>query len=104
MPSDPPLPVTTVRKGPAYGGTRPLPGRTTVSLDPKGCLGEVSKTAVGAGTRLQRHDHKEVHANPKAAGYGPLKVTTRLGPDSENRRSRQRLLQKRERHEKSAFG
>jgi hypothetical protein len=68
MPSDPPLPVTTVRKGRAYGVTRPLPGRSTVSLDPKGCLGEVSKTAAGAGTQLQRHDHKEVHAIRRQRG------------------------------------
>ena len=48
------------------GERRPMPliGRTTVTLDLKGCLEEVSRIAAGAGTQPQRHDHqKEPAAN-----------------------------------------
>ena len=67
MPSDPPLPVTTVRKGLASGVHTP-PGRTTVSLDLKGCLEEVGNYAARAGTWPQRHDHKEVTIDSKDNG------------------------------------
>jgi hypothetical protein len=79
MPSDPPLPATTVREGRAYGGTRPLTGRTTVSLDLKGCLEEVSKTAAGAGTQLQRHDHKKEHASRRQQGADRSKTSPTPG-------------------------
>ncbi len=74
MPSDPPLPATTVRKGRAYGGTRPLTGRTTVTPDLKGCLEEVSKIAAGAGTQPQRHDHQKEPASRRQQGEDRSKI------------------------------
>ena len=67
MPSDPPLPETTVRKGLASGVHTP-PGRTTVSLDLKGCLEEVGNHAARAGTWQQRHDHTEATRDSKDDG------------------------------------
>jgi hypothetical protein len=68
MPSGPPLPATTVRKGRAYGGTRPLTCRTTVTPDLKRCLEEISKIAAGAGTQPQRHDHQKEPASRRQQG------------------------------------
>jgi hypothetical protein len=85
MPSDPPLPVTTVRKGLASGVHTP-PGRTTVSLDLKGCLEEVGNYAARAGTWPQRHDHMEVTRDSK--DKRPTGSNTHTGPDPEARNRR----------------
>ncbi len=68
---------------PGVRRSRPLTGRTTVPLDPKRCLGEVSKTAAGAGTQLQRHDHKEVHAIRRQRGAGRSKTPSASGQTRE---------------------
>ncbi len=78
MPSDPPLPETTVRKGPASGVHTP-PGRTTVSLDLKGCLEEVGNHAARAGTWQQRHDHTKATRDSKDDGTPDPSYT--LGPN-----------------------
>ena len=80
MPSDPPLPVITVRKGLASGVHTP-PGRTTESLDLKGCLEEVGKYAARAGTWPQRHDHMEVTRDSK--DKRPTGSNTHTGPEPE---------------------
>jgi hypothetical protein len=82
MPSDPPLPVTTVRKGLASGVHTP-PGRTTVSLDLKGCLEEVGNYAARAGTWQQRHDHMEATRDSKEDGTPDPTYT--LGPNRKPR-------------------
>jgi hypothetical protein len=94
MPSDPPLAAaTTVRKGPGRAANRsserratgmPLTGRTTVTLDLKGCLEEVSRIAAGAGTQPQRPPGRDTIIQTEepgpaanlatAAGSGPLKL------------------------------
>ncbi len=60
-------PTTSGNDWPERPGERrpmPLTGRTTVTLDLRGCLEEVSRIAAGAGTQPQRHDHqKEPAAN-----------------------------------------
>ena len=78
MPSDPPLPVTSVRKGLASGVHTP-PGRTTVSLDLKGCLEEVGNHAARAGTWQRRHDHTE--ATSDSMDDGPPDPSYTLGPN-----------------------
>jgi hypothetical protein len=80
MPSDPPLPVTIVRKGLASGVHTP-PGRTTVSRDLKGCLEEVGNYAARAGTWLQRHDHMEATRYNK--GIRPTGSNIHTGPHPE---------------------
>jgi hypothetical protein len=82
MPSDPPLPETTVRKGLASGVHTP-PGRTTVSLDLKGCLEEVGNHAARAGTWQQRHDHTEATRDSKDDGTPDPSYT--LGPNRKPR-------------------
>jgi len=65
--------------GKAWRAARVPPGRTTLSLDPKGCLGEVSTHATGAETRLAATRSHEGTPRP---GLGRGNRLT-LGPDSE---------------------
>ncbi len=65
--------------GKAWRAARVPPGRTTLSPDPKGCLGEVSTHATGAETRLAATRSREGTPRP---GLGRGNRLT-LGPDSE---------------------
>ena len=65
--------------GKAWQAARVPPGRTTLSPDPKGCLGEVSTHATGAETRLAATRSREGTPRP---GLGRGNRLT-LGPDSE---------------------
>jgi hypothetical protein len=85
MPSDPPLPVTSVRKGLASGVHTP-PGRTTVSLDLKGCLEEVGNHAARAGTWQQRHDHMEATRYNKGIRPTGSNIHTGPHPEAKSRR------------------
>ena len=65
--------------GKAWRAARVPPGRTTLSPDPKGCLGEVSTHATGAETRLAATRSHEGTPRP---GLGRGNRLT-LGPDPE---------------------
>ena len=81
--------------GKAWRAARVPPGRTTLSPDPKGCLGEVSTHATGAETRLAATRSHEGTPRP---GLGKGNRLT-LGPDSESESSDP--SKKGERHEMS---
>jgi hypothetical protein len=85
MPSDPPLPVTTVRKGLASGVHTP-PGRTTVSLDLKGCLEEVGNHAARAGTWQQRHDQYVGHRGQQLRRHARAIIYAGPEPEAKSRR------------------
>ena len=65
--------------GKAWRAARVPPGRTTLSPDPKGCLGEVSTHATGAETRLAATRSHEGTPRPRLGRGNRLTP----GPDSE---------------------
>jgi hypothetical protein len=64
----------------------PLTGRTTVTLDLKGCLEEVSRIAAGAGTQPQQHDHQKEPASLRHPGAGRSKTLPSPGQSRTNQK------------------
>ena len=65
--------------GKAWRAARVPPGRTTLSPDPKGCLGEVSTHATGAETRLAATRSHKGEAMARTRQRKPSDPRARLG-------------------------